>query len=76
MLGCIPIKMYAIFWIDANGRRGNGEYILNEEALRSWLDYLRVKYPEMSHWGQTLDGERYGEVIPIPLTDEDPSHQS
>ena len=43
MLGYIPTKMYAIFWIDANGRRGNGEYILNEEALRSWLDYLRVK---------------------------------
>ena len=76
MLGYIPTKMYAIFWIDANGRRGNGEYILNEEALRSWLDYLRVKYPEMEHWGQTADGERYGEVIPVPLTDEDPSHQS
>ena len=75
MLGYIPTKMYAIFWIDANGTKGNGEYTLDEETLRAWLGRLRFRYPEMSHWGQTVDGERYDEVIPIPLTDEDSSHQ-
>ena len=66
-----PNKMYAIFWIDANGTKGNGEYTLDEHTLRAWLGRLRFQYPEMSHWGQTADGERYDEVIPIPLTPVD-----
>ena len=51
MLGCITTKMYAIFWIDSDGTKGNGEYILNEQTLRAWLGRMRSKYPEMSHWG-------------------------
>ena len=67
MLDCRAIKMYAIFWIDSDGTKGNGEYTLDEETLRAWLSRLRFQYPEMSHWGQTADGERYAETIPIPL---------
>jgi hypothetical protein len=44
---------------------------LDEHTLRAWLGRLRFQYPEMSHWGQTADGERYDEVIPIPLTPAD-----
>ena len=50
--------MYAIFWIDSNGTKGNGDYILTEEALRAWLGRMRFEYPEMTHWGQSADGER------------------
>jgi hypothetical protein len=67
MLGCRAIKMYAIFWIDSDGTKGNGEFILDEQTLRAWLGRMRFKYPEMTHWGQTADGERYVETIPIPL---------
>lgn len=69
MLDIGVIKMYAIFWIDSNGTKGNGEYTLDEETLRAWLGRQRFQYPEMTHWGQAVDGERYVEVIPIPLTD-------
>lgn len=71
MLDCGVSKMYAIFWIDSNGTKGNGDYILTEEALRAWLGRMRFEYPEMTHWGQSADGERYVETIPISLT---PAH--
>ena len=71
MLDCGVSKMYAIFWIDSNGTKGNGEYTLDEEALRAWLGRMRFEYPEMTHWGQSADGERYVETIPIPLTQAD-----
>lgn len=71
MLDCRAIKMYAIFWIDSNGTKGNGDYILTEDALRAWLGRMCFEYPEMTHWGQSADGERYVETIPILLT---PAH--
>jgi hypothetical protein len=61
--------MYAVFWIDSDGTKGNGEFILDEETLRAWLGSLRFKYPEMQHWGQLANGERYTETVPIPLID-------
>ena len=60
--------MYAVFWVAENGTKGNGEYILTEGALRAWLSHMRSKYPEMTHWGQSVDGERYNET---PLTRSD-----
>lgn len=66
--------MYAIFWIDSDGTKGNGEYTLDEETLRAWLGRLRLQHPEMSHWGQSADGERYVETIPIPLDNGRPAH--
>ena len=45
-------QAYAVFWIDANGRTGNGEYILDEETLHAWLVWLQHRYPDMHHWGQ------------------------
>ena len=56
---------YAIFWIDSDGGTGRGEYILDEETLRAWLGRLRGRYPEMQHWGQLPNGERYIELPPI-----------
>jgi len=56
---------YAVFWIDENGRTGNGEHILDEATLRAWLGQLRGRYPEMQHWGQLPNGERYIELPPI-----------
>jgi len=61
--------MYAIFWTE-NGQTGNGEYTLDEQTLRAWLGRLRFRHPEMEHWGQLANGERYVETVPIPLTDE------
>jgi len=61
--------MYAIFWND-NVHIGNGEYILDEATLRAWLGRLRFKYPDMQHWGQLANGERYAETIPIPLVND------
>ena len=58
-------QAYAVFWIDANGRPGNGEYILDEATLRAWLGRLRGRYPDMLHWGQLPNGERYIELPPI-----------
>jgi len=55
---------YAIFWLD-NGYTGNGEYILDEQTLRAWLGRLRFKYPDVQHWGQLPNGQRYVETIPI-----------
>ena len=72
MLDCRAIKMYAIFWIDSDGTKGNGEFILDEQTLRTWLGRMRFKYPEMTHWGQSADGERYVETIPIPLEEANP----
>jgi hypothetical protein len=73
MLASGVIKMYAIFWIDSDGTKGNGEFILDEPTLRAWLGRLRFQYPEMTHWGQMADGERYVETVPIPLTRRDGS---
>jgi hypothetical protein len=56
---------YAIFWINENGKTGCGEYILDEATLRAWLGQLRGRYPEMQHWGQLPNGERYIELPPI-----------
>ena len=56
---------YAIFWIDSDGGTGRGEYILDEATLRAWLGQLRGRYPEMQHWGQLANGERYIELPPI-----------
>ena len=58
---------YAIFWLD-NGVPGNGEFVLDEATLRAWLGRLRFRYPEMQHWGELPNGERYIEVDPIPLS--------
>ena len=56
---------YANFWIDSDGGTGRGEYILDEATLRAWLGQLRGRYPEMQHWGQLANGERYIELPPI-----------
>jgi len=60
---------YAVFWIDANGRTGNGEHILDEQTLRAWLGRLRGRYPGMQHWGQLPTGERYIEIPRIEPID-------
>lgn len=60
---------YAIFWIDSDGGTGRGEYILDEATLRAWLGQLRGRYPDMQHWGQLANGERYIELPPIEPID-------
>ena len=61
--------MYAILW-NINGYIGNGEYVLDEQTMRAWLGCLRFDYPDMQHWGQLANGERYAETIPIPLVND------
>jgi hypothetical protein len=62
--------MYAIFWTE-NGHTGHGAYVLDEQTMRAWLSRLRFRYPEMLHWGQLENGERYAETVPIPLVDDE-----
>jgi hypothetical protein len=65
-------QAYAVFWIDSNGRTGNGGYNLNEHALRRWLSDLRYRYPDMQHWGQLPNGDRYVEIPPVPVHEPPP----
>jgi hypothetical protein len=41
------------------GNTSNGQFILDEVLLRAWLSYLREAYPDMYHWGQDREGNRY-----------------
>jgi len=65
-------QAYAVFWINANGLTGIGEYTLDEQTLRRWLSDLRYRYPEMQHWGQLPNGDRYDEIPPIPVHEPPP----
>lgn len=64
--------MYAIYWIDSDGTTGHGEHILDEATLCAWLDRLRTRYPEISHWGEDKNGERYVPTTRSPSQVGDP----
>ena len=46
--------MFAIFWLSKlTGAKGNGQYILDSETAKSWLEYLNESFTDFVHWTET-----------------------
>jgi hypothetical protein len=46
-------QMYRINW-SSGTETGHGEYCLSHEIAVAWLTHLRVEYPNMRHWVETM----------------------
>ena len=41
--------MYRIIWTTQTGESGHGEYRFTKSEATIWINYLREKYPLMTH---------------------------